>query len=103
MSQRFHISDVNPNEACGGGGCVCSESKLPEATGPYTIFFVGETNSNISPHVVVCAPCIDKAHERLDGEVLSAGERDPIEEALPEAETTSGSSPGDADEDVPEV
>lgn len=55
---RFKILDENPNEQIGGGGCACSPVKHEDAGGPYAVFFATETDSNLSPHNVVCAPCI---------------------------------------------
>lgn len=88
-AQRFSVSDVNPNDACGGGGCLCSETKVPEAEGPYVIFYSQETNSNLSPHPVLCGSCLKGLQER-DIEALSAGERDERK-------------PADADAELPEV
>lgn len=73
----FHVSDVNPNDAVGGGGCLCSEGKTPECEPPYVIFYSQEMASNLSPHAVVCARCVEAASKAVDGEVLSAGEPDP--------------------------
>lgn len=82
-AQRYSISDVNPNEACGGGGCACSPTKNEDAKGPFVIFPASETDSNLSPHVVVCAGCINGAAVALDPDtdtdVLSAGEPDVID------------------------
>lgn len=56
-AQRFYISETNPNDSIGGGGCACSDGKVEDRGGPYAIFHCIETDSNGSPHVVVCAPC----------------------------------------------
>lgn len=78
MSERFTVSSVNPNDSVGGGGCLCSESKVEDCKPPYVIFHVTETSSNLSPHVVGCANCIQKAAQAVEeGEVLSAGEPSP--------------------------
>lgn len=82
-AQRYTISDTNPNEACGGGGCACSELKNEDAKGPFVVFFGTETASNVSPHTVVCVGCINGASEALDPEsateILSAGEPDVVD------------------------
>lgn len=78
MSERFTVSSVNPNDSVGGGGCLCSESKVEDCKPPYVIFHVTETSSNLSPHVVGCANCIQKAAQAIEtGEMLSAGEPSP--------------------------
>lgn len=109
-AERFSVSEINPNESVGGGGCLCSETSLPESEGPYVVFHHAETSSNLSPHAVVCAGCIRAAAQAIEGEALAAGEqdhsssagsRDHAREELPVAESTTGGIAGD--EDVPEV
>lgn len=73
-SELFHVSDVNPNESVGGGGCACSEAKSEDCKPPYVVFYAQEMASNLSPHVVVCQRCIDAAQRKLQGEALAAGE-----------------------------
>jgi hypothetical protein len=73
-AQRFHISETNPNDAIGGGGCLCSEGRCGDRGGPYAVFYVTETDSNLSPHVVLCAPCARGVVDNLDGETIKAGE-----------------------------
>lgn len=81
MSQSFHVVDVNPNDNCGGGGCLCSPIKGHDTQGPFVVFPNTETESNLSPHAVVCAPCIVQAAERLEtGETLAGGERSEVVE-----------------------
>lgn len=55
--ERFHITDTNPNDAIGGGGCVCSEVKCEDCKAPFAVFYVTETSSNVSPHVVISLDC----------------------------------------------
>ena len=64
MSQ-FTISDTNPNDDTGGGGCACSEVRTDDTHGPFVIFPALETSSNISPHVVICEGCICRAERAL--------------------------------------
>lgn len=91
-AQRYYISDTNPNESIGGGGCLCSESKCEDRGGPYAIFHCVETDSNLSPHVVICAPCakavvgdIESGAERISaGQVTVDAESVEISDAVPE-------------------
>lgn len=81
-AQNFQVSDTNPNDSVGGGGCACSETKVPDAVGPFLIFHAAESSSNISPHVVVCAGCVVAGCSRLDnGDLLAAGEKVPHQSA----------------------
>lgn len=78
-AQRFHISDTNPNNGIGGGGCACSELVNPDQAGPFVIFPGTMMDNNLSPHNVVCIGClcgaVDKAYHDTN-EILSAGEDD---------------------------
>lgn len=73
-AQRFYISETNPNDAIGGGGCLCSEGRCEDRGGPYAVFHVTETDSTLSPHVVLCSPCARAVVGQLDGEAIVAGE-----------------------------
>lgn len=73
-AQRFYISETNPNDSIGGGGCLCSEGRCEDRGGPYAVFHVTETDSHLSPHVVLCAPCARGVVGQLDGEQIKAGE-----------------------------
>lgn len=75
---RFYISQTNPNDGIGGGGCACSELANTDAAGPYLIFPGTEMANNLSPHTVVCLGCAENAiaHAHDDGALLSAGEAD---------------------------
>lgn len=78
MSERFHLSSINPNDAIGGGGCACSPSKVEDCKGPYAIFPATETDNNLSPHCVVslgCARAIYKRARQKD-QIHAAGEAD---------------------------
>lgn len=63
MSEQYVIQDVNPNDAVGGGGCLCSESKVEDCKPPYAVFFPTTTESNLSPHVVACQRCLLSASQ----------------------------------------
>lgn len=73
----FFISDTNPNDNCGGGGCACSPEKVGDCLGPYAIFPAVDTDWHLSPNFVIGQRCLRAAADGLDGEVLSAGERVP--------------------------
>lgn len=52
-----HLTDVNPNDGIGGGGCLCSGlTKGRETTGPFVVFPASETEMP-SPHAVLCVGC----------------------------------------------
>lgn len=56
-AEHFKITDHNPNDDVGGGGCVCGDVKLTGCQGPYAVFYGTETDSNQSPHVVLSLAC----------------------------------------------
>lgn len=62
MSQ-FSLSDENPNEITGGGGCLCHPRGSDETRGPFFIFTPTTTDDNLSPHAVLCAHCACDAKE----------------------------------------
>lgn len=51
------VSQINPNERAGGGGCLCSEAKIADAKGPFIVFHGVETDNPFSPYAVLCADC----------------------------------------------
>lgn len=93
-AETFKIVEVNPNDAVGGGGCACSESKVTDCTGPYAVFYAQEQASNLSPHLVVGCKCLAAAALAADGEAVAGGEVG--EDTVIDAEVV-------AEEDVPEV
>lgn len=81
-ANRFFLSETNPNDGIGGGGCMCSPLKCEDAKGPYAIFAAIETDSNLSPHAVLCFGCaVAVAEGATDpaGDLLSAGSPDVLE------------------------
>ncbi len=74
MTERFQIVDVNPNDTVGGGGCLCSESKVADCKGPYAVFPVTDMENGLSPHVVIGSQCICAAQRALEGDTLKGGE-----------------------------
>jgi hypothetical protein len=76
--KQFIVSDTNPNDNMGGGGCVCDPAKQTDCKPPYVIAYGNDMESAVSPHVVACASCVEAWHVALGGEVLSAGERNTI-------------------------
>jgi hypothetical protein len=69
-AQRYYIAETNPNDDIGGGGCLCSESRCEDRGGPYAVFNVTATDSNLSPHVVICAPCVEGVVQAMHGEAI---------------------------------
>jgi hypothetical protein len=68
---RFHVSATNPNDQIGGGGCLCSPTKT-DCVGPYAVFYGTETDSNVSPHVVVSLACAKAVVDQAEnGELLN--------------------------------
>ncbi len=58
-AERFIISEVNPNDVVGGGGCACSERKHEDCGGPFAVFGHQEMANNLSPHLVLCLGCAE--------------------------------------------
>lgn len=79
MSQYFTVSNRNPNDDTGGGGCACSEIRTDDTQGPFIVFPATETSSNISPHVVVCERCICDAERTLASITLPDPEEEVVE------------------------
>jgi len=100
---QFIVSDVNPNDNMGGGGCICSPRKQIDCKPPYCIFSGNDMESHLSPHVVVCESCVRLMAARLGtGEVLSAGERNTIPgHAEPQAREQAESPEVDFDNEPP--
>jgi hypothetical protein len=78
MSETFILSDTNPNDGIGGGGCLCHPLKCLDCKGPYAIFPATETDSNLSPHAVLSLACAKQiaAKAKRKDQIVSAGERD---------------------------
>jgi hypothetical protein len=89
-AQRFTISETNPNDSIGGGGCLCSEVRHEDRGGPYAVFPFTEQVSGLSPHIVICAPCVRSVCAGLgdeDREQVFLGE--PVPELDGDAELLS--------------
>lgn len=83
----FFLTDTNPNDTTGGGGCLCSEAHDPDTKGPFVVIPSNDMESCISPHVVVCASCYTRLKDLFEsGEVLSSGERGQVTELPPNAQ-----------------
>lgn len=77
-AERFKISDTNPNDAIGGGGCVCGDNKVEGCVGPYAVFYATETDSMLSPHVVLSLKCAEAfVAKAAKGDFVRAGEAKP--------------------------
>lgn len=55
---QFQLSDTNPNDSTGGGGCICDEVRQTDCRPPFVVLYGNTMDSPVSPHVVVCARCI---------------------------------------------
>lgn len=71
---HFSMSDVNPNDAAGFGGCLCSETRLTTQTGPFLVFHGTETDCAQSPFPVICSGCVRAACVKLAGEAITDAE-----------------------------
>jgi hypothetical protein len=87
-SQLFVVSDTNPNQVTGCGGCVCAEASEPDCKPPFVVFTNCDTDDPRRPRVVVCETCLKAAAEAVEGEALSVGE--------PAGEYVEPESPNDA-------
>ena len=98
-----YLSDVNPNDTCGGGGCVvCGSTKNPDQRGPFAIVVNdNEMESNVSPNVVVCVTCLRELNSAFEAEALAAREVAAVQEA--EGITVVSIVPPDEDEEVPSL
>lgn len=77
-AERFKIVGVNPNDATGGKGCLCSETQNVDCQGPFAVFEVPEMDSPLSPFPVLCVSCAEAVVKRaVDGDILAGGE--PVE------------------------
>lgn len=76
MSDRFVVSDQNPNDGIGGGGCLCSPTKCVDCKPPYLIFPATETDNNLSPHAVLSVNCARQGVRAAGkkGNIVTAGE-----------------------------
>jgi hypothetical protein len=105
MSHKlFFVSDTNPNDTTGGGGCICSPVKQIDCKAPFVIFPGNDMEDVGSPNVVVCQACLVAGVEACDGEVLSAGEKNDqvkYDESLPDPVRERGVNYDD--EEIPEV
>lgn len=75
--QLFFVSDTNPNDTTGGGGCVCSPIKQIDCRPPFIIFPGNDMENIASPSVVMCRACAEAGLEACDGdtaEIFAAGE-----------------------------
>lgn len=53
----FNITDKNPNEVAGFGGCLCSDAKIVAQKGPFVVFYGTEMLQPKNPYPVLCAGC----------------------------------------------
>lgn len=88
MPMPMYLSDNNPNDTCGGGGCVCFPRRQAETKGPFVVIPSNDMLDHLSPHVVVCAPCVKFMVTVTERETLAMGERThiPIVDVVDEGE-----------------
>jgi hypothetical protein len=97
---KLIVSETNPNDAVGGGGCIGQgDSKHEDCRGPYVVFHAVETDNNLSPHVVLCSVCLEEASARAHvAEPVRAGQGDEYREPVDEPAHVPASGPaGDPD------
>lgn len=70
--------EENPNNPMGGEGCLCSETKVAQAKGPYVVFNATETDCIASPYPVICASCLIPAYAKLMGEEVTGEVEDDV-------------------------
>lgn len=63
--EQFVISDTNPNEAIGGGGCACHPQGQKDCTAPYVVFHAVETEDPFSPVIVIGHECFEAAAKAI--------------------------------------
>lgn len=55
--KMFFVTDENPNDTTGGGGCVCDPQRQIDCKPPYAVFPANDMENIASPHVVICQSC----------------------------------------------
>lgn len=88
----FKLSDSNPNDLTGGGGCICAETKQTDCKAPFIVCYGNEMFSVQSPHVVACANCVGEMRKLIEtGEQLSLPNHSnhPSHEASPASEPST--------------
>lgn len=101
--QQFVVSDNNPNDTHGGGGCVCDPLKQIDCKPPYIVITDNFLEDPRSPMVVVCQACVHGFAKALEGEALSVGEKNDQIEILPPPSDEPELLIRADDEEVPEV
>lgn len=82
--ELFTVTDKNPNDAAGGGGCMCSPVKSYQCTPPYCVFMHTEMLTHLSPVPVLSMSCARRFAGAIDSSVI---DRAGVElEALPAPE-----------------
>ena len=66
---QFIVTQVNPNDNMGGGGCVCDPRKQVDCKPPYVVCYANDMESHLSPHVVICEACLAMMNAAVGGEV----------------------------------
>lgn len=66
--KMFFVTDENPNDTTGGGGCVCDPQRQIDCKPPYAVFPANDMENIASPHVVMCEPCARSVAAALQAE-----------------------------------
>ena len=69
----MYLTDSNPNDLTGGGGCICDADHDSDCHGPYIVIPGSDTESIASPHVVVCAECLVRLNAAAGAEIVGTG------------------------------
>jgi hypothetical protein len=104
-AEQFVISQVNPNDTVGGGGCVCDEEHQTDCKPPYIVFSDTLMDSPISPNTVLCARCARLAIAKLDeaeasGDMLIVGN---VGDEMSIQDAVSRKVQAPDDDEVPEI
>ena len=89
---QFSVTSVNPNDTHGGGGCVCDPRKQVDCKPPYIVCYANDMEDPRSPHVVICAACVNMMKLKLAGEALVSGEEHVVTDATSVAERQQAES-----------
>ncbi len=60
MLALFSVTDKNPNDPAGGGGCMCSPVKTDQCRPPYCVFHAAEMLAPRSPMAVMSLACAQR-------------------------------------------
>lgn len=70
----FTITDKNPNDPAGGGGCMCTPVKTSQCSPPYCVFHGNEMLAPRSPLPVLSLHCARQFVAAVDERAVAASE-----------------------------